>query len=218
MLNSRDISLLRSDVAANCRTFVALCKSAGFPVLVTNTVRDAEYQEYLYAQGRTRPGSIVTNGKRPTFHWDKAGLAFDICKNVKGQEYSDPAFWRGVSAIGKKVGFTWGGDWKSFVDKPHFQWDAHGKYTNSMILAGKMPPTMPLYKEDEMGEEQFYQMFLQAMARYVKEQNKQPVGKTFAASWAKAKAAGVTDGSAPAAPLTRQQAAAMFDRMGQLDK
>ena len=150
MLNSRDISLLRSDVAANCRIFVALCKNAGYPVLVTNTVRDAEYQEYLYAQGRTRPGNIVTNGKRPTFHSDKAGLAFDICKNVKGQEYSDAAFWRGVSAIGKKMGFTWGGDWRSFPDKPHFQWDAHGKYTSSMILAGKVPPTMPLYeKEDE---------------------------------------------------------------------
>ena len=218
MLNSRDISLLRSDVAANCRIFVALCKDAGYPVLVTNTVRDAEYQEYLYAQGRTRPGNIVTNGKRPTFHSDKAGLAFDICKNVKGQEYSDAAFWRGVSAIGKKMGFTWGGDWNSFPDKPHFQWDDHGKYSNSMILAGKLPPLMPIYKEETMSEEQFYQMFLQAMARYTKEQNKQPVGGTFAAAWGKAKNAGILDGSNPKAPLTREQSAIVLDRLGLLDK
>ena len=151
MLNSRDISLLRSDVASNCRIWVERCREQGLNVLVTQTVRDAEYQEYLYAQGRTRPGSIITNGKRPTFHWDKAGLAFDFCKNVRGHEYDDAAFFRKAAAIAKEIGFTWGGDWKSFVDLPHIQWDAHGKYTNSMILAGKMPTTMPLYEKE--GEE-----------------------------------------------------------------
>ena len=148
MLNSRDISLLRSDVAANCRIWMERCKAQGLHVLVTQTVRDAEYQEYLYAQGRTRPGSIVTNGKMPTFHWDKAGLAFDFCKNVKGHEYDDTEFFKKAAAVAKEMGFSWGGDWKSFVDKPHIQWDAHGTYTNSMILAGKMPPTMPLYEEE----------------------------------------------------------------------
>lgn len=63
MLNSRDVSLLRPDVAANCRTWLERCRAAGLNVLVTNTVRDRAYQEYLYAQGRTRPGSIVTNGR-----------------------------------------------------------------------------------------------------------------------------------------------------------
>lgn len=220
MLNSRDIDLLRKDVAANCRTFVALCKKAGYPVLVTNTVRDAEYQAYLYAQGRTRPGSIVTNGKQPTFHWDKAGLAFDICKNVKGQEYSDQAFWKGVSAIGKKMGFTWGGDWKSFVDKPHFQWDSHGKYTSSMILAGKFPPAMPIYKEEEedMDQATFNAMFEKAMAEHTAQQNKKPVSSFARESFSKAKAKGVLDGTAPQAPLTREQAAVVLDRIGALDK
>ena len=151
MLNSRDINLLRPDVAANCRTFIERCKAAGYPVLITCTVRDEEYQAYLYEQGRSRSGSIVTNVKKPTFHWDKAGLAFDVCKNVKGQEYSDNNFWKGISAIGKEMGFTWGGDWKSLVDKPHFQWDDHGKYTGTMIRAKKFPPEMPLWEgEDDM--------------------------------------------------------------------
>lgn len=92
MLKSRDISKLRADVAVNCRTFVSLCKKEGLPVLVTETVRDAEYQASLYAKGRTEPGSIVTNQKTPSFHSDKAGLAFDIAKNVKGHEYDDAAF------------------------------------------------------------------------------------------------------------------------------
>ncbi len=147
MLKSRDIDRLRSDVAANCRTFIKLCKAEGLPVLVTETVRDQEYQAKLYAQGRTKPGKIVTNAKRPSFHWNKAALAFDICKNVKGHEYDDNEFFERCGVIGKKVGFSWGGDWKSFVDKPHFQWDQKGKFTSSMVRAGKLPPKMPRYQE-----------------------------------------------------------------------
>lgn len=146
MLNSRDIDKLRADVAANCRVFLAICKAEGLPVLITQTVRDAEYQAALYAQGRTKPGSIVTNQKTPSFHSDKAGLAFDIAKNVKGHEYDDLAFFNRCGEIGKKIGFSWGGDWLSLQDKPHFQWDDHGQYTAAMVRAGKFPPAMPLYQ------------------------------------------------------------------------
>ena len=147
MLKSRDIARLRADVAANCRTFLTLCRAEGLEVLVTETVRDLEYQAALYAQGRTAPGSIVTNQKIPSFHWEKVGLAFDIAKNVKGHEYDDAEFFRKCGAIGKKMGFTWGGDWKSLPDSPHFQWDEHGKYTASMVRTGKLPPQMPRYVE-----------------------------------------------------------------------
>ena len=149
MLNSRDIALLRDDVEANCRKWMDLCREAGLDVLVTNTVRDKEYQEYLYAQGRTRPGSIVTNGKTPTFHADTAGLAFDFCKNIKGHEYDDNAFFVKAAALAKGLGFSWGGDWKSFVDKPHIQWDNGGEWTSAMILAGNLPPQMPCWRENE---------------------------------------------------------------------
>ncbi len=156
MLNSRDISLLRSDVAANCRRWLELCKDAGLNVLITQTVRDKEYQEYLYAQGRTRPGSIVTNGRTPTFHSDTAGLAFDFCKNVKGHEYDDNAFFHKAAALAKGLGFSWGGDWKSFFDMPHIQWDNGGEWTSKMILAGKLPPEMPLWGDKKEYDEMRY--------------------------------------------------------------
>lgn len=152
MLDSRDISLLRDDVEANCRKWLEMCKEAGLNVLITNTVRDKEYQEYLYAQGRTRPGSIVTNGKTPTFHSDKVGCAFDFCKNVKGHEYDDNAFFAKAAALAKGLGFSWGGDWKSFPDKPHIQWDNGGEWTSSMILSGNHPPKMPISGEKEETE------------------------------------------------------------------
>lgn len=152
MLDSRDISLLRDDVEANCRKWLEMCKEAGLNVLITSTVRDKEYQEYLYAQGRTRPGSIVTNGRTPTFHADTVGCAFDFCKNVKGHEYDDNAFFAKAAALAKGLGFSWGGDWKSFTDKPHIQWDNGGEWTSKMILAGNHPPRMPLAGEKEETE------------------------------------------------------------------
>lgn len=147
MLRSRDIGRLRPDVAANCRVFLALCAAEGLPVLVTETVRDAEYQAELYAQGRTKPGAIVTQQKTPSFHGDKAGLAFDICKNVKGHEFDDPVFFKRCGVVGRKMGFTWGGDWKSIIDRPHFQWDDGGKCTAAMVRKGKLPRPMPLWQE-----------------------------------------------------------------------
>ena len=147
MLKSREIDRLRSDVEHNCRVLIQRCAAEGLPVAVVETVRDLEYQASLYAQGRTKPGKIVTNQKTPSFHWDKVGLAFDICKNVKGHEYDDADFFRKCGAIGKEMGFTWGGDWKSLPDRPHFQWDDGGRFTASMVRKGQLPRLMPLYRE-----------------------------------------------------------------------
>ena len=142
MLNSRNIDDLRPDVAANCRVWMALCKAAGLPVLVTGTVRDEEYQLYCYNNGTSK-------AKVPSFHSVDAGLAFDFCKNVKGHEYDDLAFFSQAAAIAKEMGFEWGGDWKSFPDRPHLQWSAHGTYTSAMVRAGNYPPAMPLYAPAE---------------------------------------------------------------------
>ena len=149
MLNSRNIDLLRRDVADNCRLWLARCEAAGLPVLITGTVRDKEYQEYCYRMGTSKATT-------PSFHAQGVGLAFDFCRNVKGGEYSDLKFFEDAAALAKEMGFSLGGDWKSFVDRPHIQWDEGGKYTSSMILSGKYPPKMPLWeneleeKEDDM--------------------------------------------------------------------
>ncbi len=57
----------------------------------------SEYQRYL-----ARMGYAAKNATRPTFHSVKAGLAFDICKNVKGHEYDDPSFFARCGQIGKQ--------------------------------------------------------------------------------------------------------------------
>ena len=142
MLNSRDIDRLRPDVAANCRAWLEMCRAAGLLVLVTGTVRDEEYQQYCFENG-TAATPV------PSFHGEQAGLAFDFCQNIKGQEYSDSAFFQRAGELGEQVGFEWGGRWKSFPDRPHLQWSAGGRYTSAMVRAGRYPPTMPLYRQED---------------------------------------------------------------------
>lgn len=133
---SRNINFLRYDVEANFYIHKAFIEAEGYPVLCVETTRtDAEQLRY-YNEGKS-------NAKTPSFHSEHAGLAYDICLNVVGREYSDVEFWESAGRIGKAVGFTWGGDWKSLVDKPHFQWDAHGKYTGAMVRSKQYPPPMP---------------------------------------------------------------------------
>ena len=199
MYHSRDIADLRADVRANCIIFIDLCKEAGLPVLITETVRDDEYQRYLAANGYASKKAT-----RPTFHSVKAGLAFDICKNVKGHEYDDLSFFDRCGQIAKQVGFSWGGDWKSFPDKPHIQWDAHGKYTGSMILAGKYPPEMEEYMDqatfNKMADAYLAQLRTKTVSTWAKD------------DWEKAKKDKITDGTAPQGLITRQEVVTMINR------
>ncbi|NLA86035.1 MAG: hypothetical protein GX847_01880 [Clostridiales bacterium] len=212
MLYSTRIEDLRPDVAANCRLFVALMKDAGFKVQIVNTVRDEEKQWALYAQG-------VTKSKVPTFHSVKAGLAFDICQGVAGHGYDNEEFWDKAGEIGMKMGFEWGWNWKSFPEKPHFQWSAHGKYKGSDILCGRLPPSMPIFeKEDDMAK-LTDEEFAEYMKRYLS------VAGTgyFPSEWAQAAAesmkdAGIVNGDGQGnygwqKPLTREAAAVLLCNM-----
>mgnify|MGYP000362604919 CR=1 FL=1 len=129
-------------MAANCRVFLELCKAKGLKPMIAGTVRDDAYQLDRYNKGYSK-------SKRPSFHAQGVGLAFDFCQNIKGQEYSDSAFFQRAGELGEQVGFEWGGRWKSFPDRPHLQWSDGGKYTSSMIRAGDYPPAMPPYREED---------------------------------------------------------------------
>lgn len=119
----RDINELSPSAKKACELFLAECKKQGLPVLITETYRPQSRQDYLYAQGRTRAGQIVTWTKNSR-HTSRR--AWDICKNVRGQEYSDAQFFAKCGAIAKKLGITWGGTWNT-PDKPHFEIDVNWK-------------------------------------------------------------------------------------------
>lgn len=106
---------------------------------ITSGLRTTAEQKALYAQGRTKPGSKVTNAdgvKNLSNHQDEAdglkdgyGAAVDLYPYVNGGvDVHDrgnhfPKIAAHIKATAKRLGYTvvWGGDWKSFVDKPHFE-------------------------------------------------------------------------------------------------
>lgn len=96
----------------------------------TFTLRTFAEQSAIYAQGRTKPGSIVTKAKAgQSLH--NYGLAVDIAMIIDGKTASwdtrtdwdgdGTSDWMECVKVFKKYGWEWGGDWKSFKDLPHFQ-------------------------------------------------------------------------------------------------
>ena len=91
--------------------------NAGVAIRFVEGHRSHERQAELYAQGRSRPGSIVTNAKPgQSRHNDFPSRAVDL-------DSPTPGGLRFAGQLGKMVGLEWGGDWKSLKDEPHFQWN-----------------------------------------------------------------------------------------------
>ena len=68
-----------------------------------------------------------------------------------------------------------------------------------------------------MSEEQFYQMFLAAVARYTKQQNDKPAGYAQE-TWDRLTQAGVMDGTRPCAPVERREFGLVIERLGLLER
>jgi peptidoglycan LD-endopeptidase CwlK len=117
----------------------------GINVQITSGFRSYSAQNALYAQGRTRPGNVVTNARAgQSIH--NFGLAIDyVLLDWDGDRaiWTVTNEWRRVAAIGKSLGFQWGGDWRSFRDYPHL--DMQRGYSLASLRAGKRPaiPNVP---------------------------------------------------------------------------
>lgn len=118
----RDLAQLLPVAQMACKLLFQECYKVGIRnIFITETYRSQERQNYLYAQGRTRPGAIVT-WTLDSKH--KSRLAWDIAVAPPMSLY-DVATLNKVGAIAQKLGITWGGQ-KSWVDasktdRPHFE-------------------------------------------------------------------------------------------------
>lgn len=125
---ARGIDKLHKGVQPYAARLVEECEKQGLKIKITDTLRTKAEQDSLYAQGRTKPGSIVTNARYPQSNhcW---GIAFDFCRNDgKGAFDDNDGFFTKVGKVGKSIGLEWGGDWTSFKDKPHFEYGGFGKW------------------------------------------------------------------------------------------
>ena len=98
----------------------------GFPMMVTDGLRTQYAQQQLYAQGRTKPGAIVTHADGVLKHSnhqvkaDQFGHAVDCCFVVDGKPSWDGRLpWKCYGACVEALGLRWGGSWKSLIDLPH---------------------------------------------------------------------------------------------------
>ena len=142
MINSRNLSDLVPPCKERAEKFLSLAKASGIDLLVTSTYRDHESQAALFAQGRTKPGLIVTNA-RPGQSWHNWRCAFDVVpirngKPVWGTTGPDGDLWRKVGELGESVGLEWAGRWTGKIRE-----FAHFQYTGGLTLAdlqsGKVP-------------------------------------------------------------------------------
>lgn len=119
----RDITKCHPRLQVKAAELKEACARRGYAVEIGESFRSVAEQDALYAQGRTKPGQIVTNARGSSYSsMHQWGVAFDFYRNDGSGAYNESGrFFENVGQIGKSLGLEWGGDWKSPVDRPHFQ-------------------------------------------------------------------------------------------------
>lgn len=135
----RDINELRNNAKQACMLLFQECYKAGITdIFITETYRSQQRQNYLYQQGRTRPGNVVTwttsSNHTPRLAWD---IAVAPPKDLYHKETLNK-----VGAIAGKLGIEWGGTWKApNYDAPHFQVSAKWTIPHGYELEDVFVPT-----------------------------------------------------------------------------
>ncbi|MEK3792049.1 M15 family metallopeptidase [Paenibacillus sp. FSL R7-0204] len=141
------MSGLHPVLEAGTVALIERCYARGVPIIVTQGLRTIAEQDALYAQGRTRPGRIVTNA-RGGHSYHNYGLAIDFAlllpngssvswDMTRDGDQDGVADWQEVIQEAKALGFESGGDWTSFKDYPHLQMTFGLRLAD--LLAGRQP-------------------------------------------------------------------------------
>ncbi len=122
---------LQPVIKAAAEALIERSYARGVQIIITQGLRTIAEQDALYAQGRTKPGSIVTNARggysNHNFGWaidfalllpDGRTVSWDTLRDDDKDSLPD---WSEVVEEAKKLGFEWGGDWRTFKDLPHLQ-------------------------------------------------------------------------------------------------
>lgn len=125
-----DVKLLHPDLKPLALQWLSECYEKSLNVRIIQTWRDPLYQDKLFAQGRTNPGSIITylKGSKSlhcfTIDGEPAAKAFDFACFDENHLYitngANPAYAL-AGQIGMSIGLEWGGQWTTFKDFDHLQ-------------------------------------------------------------------------------------------------
>jgi peptidoglycan L-alanyl-D-glutamate endopeptidase CwlK len=119
-----NIQTLQPEAQRRARIFlkevIAQLAVDGLVFKIISGTRTYGEQNELFAQGRTKPGPIVTRARGGQSNHN-FGVAWDIGVFRNGEYIPESKLYQNAGAIGKAQGLEWGGDWKSIQDEPHFQ-------------------------------------------------------------------------------------------------
>jgi peptidoglycan L-alanyl-D-glutamate endopeptidase CwlK len=118
--SERVIATLLPEVQPYAQALVMKSAASGIAIKVISGLRTYDEQNDLYAQGRTKPGKIVTNA-RGGYSNHNFGIAFDIGVFEGSRYLDDSPKYKAVGVLGVDLGLEWGGNWKTIQDEPHFQ-------------------------------------------------------------------------------------------------
>lgn len=141
-MTNEQMKLLHPVLQDKLKILQGECAASGIFINYSVGFRTVKDQEELYAQGRTKPGNIVTNVRGTTYgsqhQW---GIACDfyLDMDIDGDgDKKDDAFnniegtFDKVGDIAKSIGLGWGGDWTSFKDRPHLYLPNWGSTTTKL--------------------------------------------------------------------------------------
>ena len=111
-INIQRLSEVNNDLAKACMQIIQSAKNLGYSLIVAEGYRSAEKQNSYYAQGRTKPGKVITYKKgNEGKHTQRKAVDFDFVVNGK-QSNAQNNNWNVIGQFAKELGLIWGGDWK----------------------------------------------------------------------------------------------------------
>jgi len=96
------------------------CEKSGLNCFLFEGLRADQRQAWLYAQGRTTPGPVVTHANVGT-SWHRYGCAGDIVFKDQHNRWTWEGDYAAVGKIFTDAGFFWGKHFKSFSEMDHFE-------------------------------------------------------------------------------------------------
>ena len=116
------ITTLALAAQKQARLFLGRLLDGGINIRIISGTRTYAEQTVLYKQGRYgNSGKIITNAKGGQSNHN-IGIAWDIgIFTTTGGYIGDGEEYGKAGKLGRSDMVEWGGEWKNFVDKPHYQ-------------------------------------------------------------------------------------------------
>ena len=120
------------------------CIRNNINILIYETIRDEQTQRKYVREGKSKT--------MKSYHLVGQALDF-VPVNNNGEAlwngYEDKKIKQAINKA-KRIGFTWGGDWKGFIDKPHLQYEYKGYGTDSFNIPSNENNTVDTVNINEL--------------------------------------------------------------------